>query len=107
VKNLDDTPMYLATRIGCSNQNGETDWLVETVRHLVAAGADLAIEDDNHNTALLFAADECGPRIVTLLAEGGAKVNARNGLRPDAAGLRLHERQARQRRGARSPRAPA
>jgi Ankyrin repeats (3 copies) len=79
VKNLDDTPMYLATRIGCSSQEGETDWLVETVRHLVAAGADLAIEDDNHNTALLFAADECGPRIVTLLAEGGAKVNAKNG----------------------------
>ena len=79
VRNLDDTPMYLATRIGCSNQKGETDWLVDTVRHLVEAGADLAIEDDNHNTALLFAADECGPRIVTLLAEGGAKVNARNG----------------------------
>ncbi len=79
VKNLDDTPMYLATRIGCSNQSGETDWLVDTVRHLVAAGADLAIEDDNHNTALLFAADECGPRIVTLLAEAGANVNAKNG----------------------------
>jgi hypothetical protein len=79
VKNLDDTPLYLATRIGCSNQDGETDWLVDTVRHLVAAGADLAIEDDNHNTALLFAADECGPRILTILLDAGAKPNARNG----------------------------
>ena len=79
VKNLDDTPLYLATRIGCSNQKGETDWLVDTVRHLVTAGADVTIEDDNHNTALLFAAEECGPRIIGLLVEGGAKVNARNG----------------------------
>ena len=79
VKNLDDTPLYQATRMGCGNQKGETDWLVDTVRHLVAAGADLAIEDDNHNTALLFAAEECGPRIITILLDGGAKPNARNG----------------------------
>jgi hypothetical protein len=79
VKNLDDTPLYLATRIGCSSQQGETDWLVEVVRHLIAAGADVTIEDDNHNTALLFAAEECGPRIITLLADGGARVDARNG----------------------------
>jgi len=79
VKNLDNTPLYLAVRIGCSNQDGETDWLVDTVRHLVTAGANVTIEDDNHNTALLFAAEECGPRIIALLIEGGAKVNARNG----------------------------
>src|ERR1044072_1002860 len=79
VKNLDDTPLYQATRMGCSNQKGETDWLVDTVRHLVAAGADVAIEDDNHNTALLFAAEECGPRILTILLDAGAKPNARNG----------------------------
>ena len=79
VKNLDDTPLYLATRIGCSNQDGETDWLVDTVRHLLTAGADVTIEDDNHNTALLFAAEECGPRILTLLLDGGAKPTARNG----------------------------
>lgn len=81
---LDDTPLYMATMIGCSNQEQETDWLVATVRHLVEAGADLARLDDNGNTALLHAANSCGPRIVELLVEAGAPVAARNraGLTP-------------------------
>jgi hypothetical protein len=79
VRDLHETPLYLATFIGCSTQGEETDWLVETVRHLVDAGADLTIEDDNHNTVLISAAQMCGPRIVTALVDGGAKVGARNG----------------------------
>lgn len=79
VADLTQTPLYLATFVGCSTQGEETDWLVETVRHLVEAGADLTIQDDNHNTVLTSAAQMCGPRIVTLLVEAGAKVDARNG----------------------------
>ena len=79
VTDLAETPLYHAVRLGCGNQDGETDWLVDTVRHLLAAGADVSIVDDNRNTALLFAAAECGPRIVTLLADAGAKLDARNG----------------------------
>jgi ankyrin repeat protein len=79
VRTLNETPLFLAVTTGCSSQGQETDWLVETVRHLLAAGADLTLHDDNNNTALTHAAHECGPRIVELLVAGGAKVSGRNG----------------------------
>jgi hypothetical protein len=79
VSDLHETPLYMATFIGCSTQGEETDWLVDTVRHLVKAGADLSIQDDSHNTVLISAAQMCGPRIIDVLVDGGAKVDARNG----------------------------
>ncbi len=79
VRDLTQTPLYLATFVGCSTQGEETDWLVDTVRHLVAAGADLGITDDNGNTVLTSATQMCGPRIVTVLVDGGAKLDVRNG----------------------------
>jgi len=89
VTKLGDTPLYHATRLGCSSQQGETDWMVDTVRHLVEAGANVEIKDDNSNTALIFAAHECGPRIVTLLLDHGAKVGTRNGSGLTALGFAL------------------
>lgn len=73
------TPIYHATSIGCSSQVEETDWLVETVQHLVDAGANLALKDDNNNNVLIGAAQYCGPRVIALLIDGGAEVNFRNG----------------------------
>jgi hypothetical protein len=88
-RRLEDTPLYLATRIGCSSQQGEADWVVETVRHLVAAGANVNMLDDNKNTALMFAADECGKKTVAVLLEAGAKIDARNGSGLTALGFAL------------------
>jgi hypothetical protein len=76
---LTDTPLYQATFLGCESQGAETDWLVQTVDHLVRAGADLTRTDDNRNTALLLAARACGPRVIGLLLDGGAAIDARNG----------------------------
>jgi hypothetical protein len=73
------TPLYFATAQACHSQGAETDWLVETVSLLVAAGADVNRLDDNRNTPLFHAAHYCGPRIVGVLVEGGAQVGARNG----------------------------
>jgi hypothetical protein len=73
------TPLYFATFHACHSQGAETDWLVETVQILVAAGADLARTDDNRNGPLLHAAHYCGPRIIGILVGAGAKVDARNG----------------------------
>ena len=76
---LDETPIYFATAIACHSQGADTDWLVETVKILVAAGADLSRLDDNRNTVLVSAAQYCGPRVIAALVEGGAKVGVRNG----------------------------
>ena len=73
------TPLYFATAIACHSQGAETDWLVETVRLLLAAGADIGRMDDNRNTALIHAAHYCGPRVINLLVDKGAKINQRNG----------------------------
>ena len=73
------TPLYFALALACHDQGAETDWLVETVRLLVAAGADVNRLDDNRNPPLIHAAHYCGPRIVALLADAGAAVDARNG----------------------------
>jgi hypothetical protein len=73
------TPLYFATAQACHNQGAETDWLVETVRLLIAAGADVARLDDNKNSPLMHAAQYCGPKVVALLVDSGAKVDARNG----------------------------
>jgi len=79
VADLTQTPIYFAVAQGCNSQGAETDWLVETVRLLVTAGADLARTDDNRNTVLMSAAQYCGPRIVGVLVDGGAKVAVKNG----------------------------
>lgn len=76
---MEDTPLARALLQGCTSQGEETDWLVETVRLLVAAGADPKRRDDNANSSLIHAAHWCGPRIVTLLADAGGDVNHRNG----------------------------
>jgi hypothetical protein len=76
---LTDTPIYHATFLGCQAQGQETDWLVQTVDHLVRAGADLTRVDDNSNTVLVLAARDCGPRVIARLLDGGARLDARNG----------------------------
>lgn len=73
------TPLYFALALACHDQGAETDWLVETVRLLVAVGADVNRLDDNRNPPLIHAAHYCGPRIVALLVDAGAAVGARNG----------------------------
>lgn len=79
VAELNETPIYRAVALGCNSQGAETDWLVETVRLLVAAGADLSRLDDNRNTVMISAAQYCGPRVIGALVDGGAKVDVRNG----------------------------
>ncbi|MCM2270380.1 MAG: ankyrin repeat domain-containing protein [Thermoanaerobaculia bacterium] len=73
------TPLYATLAQGCHLQGAETDWLVETVEILIAAGADVNRLDDNRNPPLIHAAHYCGPRIATLLVDAGAKIDARNG----------------------------
>jgi hypothetical protein len=73
------TPLYFALAQACHSQGADTDWLVETVRLLIAAGADVMRLDENRNTPLMHAAHYCGPKVVALLVEGGAKVDVRNG----------------------------
>jgi len=79
VADLHETPIHRAVALGCNSQGGETDWLVETVRLLVAAGADLSRLDDNRNTVMISAAQSCGPRVIGVLVDGGAKIDVRNG----------------------------
>lgn len=79
VAELHETPIYRVVALGCNSQGAETDWLVETVRLLVAAGADLSRLDDNRNTVMISAAQYCGPRVIAALVDGGAKVDVRNG----------------------------
>ena len=71
------------------SQGAETDWLVETVSLLVAAGADLTLEDDNQNTVMTQAATQCGPRVIGVLAEAGAPIDRRNGSGLSPLGLAL------------------
>ncbi|MGE0639233.1 MAG: ankyrin repeat domain-containing protein [Thermoanaerobaculia bacterium] len=74
-----ETPLYLATANACHSQGAETDWLVDTVRLLLEAGADVSRTDGNRNTPLFQAAHYCGPRIVTLLIDAGARTDLPNG----------------------------
>lgn len=74
-----ETPLYFAVSHACHAQGAETDWLVETVRLLLAAGADPKRLDDNRNSPLIHAAHYCGPRIVALLVEAGTPIDAKNG----------------------------
>ena len=62
----------------CSS-DGETPELVEVVGLLVDAGADLKRLDDNKNTPLITAAQNCGDKIVSKLVAAGADVNITNG----------------------------
>jgi hypothetical protein len=76
---LGRTPLYSAVFSGCGASSGETDALLDTVKVLLAGGADARMTGDNGNTILLSAAQMCGPRMVAALAAAGADVNARNG----------------------------
>jgi hypothetical protein len=100
------TPLYFALAQGCHSQGAETDWLVETVRLLVAAGADVNRLDDNRNPPLIHAAQYCGPKIVGLLADGGAKVDARNGSNITPLAIALIMGNLRRRRSAGGERRP-
>ena len=73
------TPLYFALALACHDQGAETDWLVETVRLLIAAGADVSRLDDNRNPPLIHAAQDRGPKVVALLVDGGARIDVRNG----------------------------
>lgn len=79
VADLNETPIYQAVGVGCHTQGAETDWLVDTVRLLATAGADLARTDGNRNTVMISAAQYCGPRVIGALVDAGAKVEVRNG----------------------------
>jgi hypothetical protein len=74
-----ETPLYAVLAQGCHLQGAETDWLVETVEILLAAGADVNRLDENRNPPLIHAAHYCGPRVAALLVDAGAQVDARNG----------------------------
>jgi hypothetical protein len=73
------TPLYFALAQACHEQGAETDWLVETVQLLVDAGADVSRLDDNRNPPLMHAAHYCGPKVVAILVDAGARVDVRNG----------------------------
>jgi hypothetical protein len=73
------TPLYSLAFSGCGAAGGENDGLVETARTLIASGANVKLTGDNGNTALISAAQMCGPRIVGALLAAGAPVNAQNG----------------------------
>ena len=73
------TPLYFAVAQACHTQGAETDWLVQTVSYLIAAGADVNRMDDNKNTPMMHAAQYCGPKIIGVLVAGGAKVDVKNG----------------------------
>jgi hypothetical protein len=73
------TPLYFAVAQACHTQGAETDWLVQTVSYLIAAGADVNRMDDNNNTPMMHAAQYCGPKIIGALVAGGAKVDLKNG----------------------------
>jgi ankyrin repeat protein len=50
------------------------------VRLLLERGADVNQQDENKNTALMFAADKCDRQTLRMLLKAVAKVNARNGM---------------------------
>lgn len=76
---LTDSALYSAVFSGCGAKQGETSELVDTVKVLLAAGADVKRKDDNGNTILMSAAQMCGPRIVAALIVAGADVKTSNG----------------------------
>jgi hypothetical protein len=73
-----EAPLHYAVAQACHSQGAETDWLVETVRLLLDAGADAKQVDDNGNSLLIHAGQYCGPRIVALLVDAGTPVGAKN-----------------------------
>lgn len=84
---LSETPLYYATSQACTSQGADTDWLLETIQHLIDAGADLTLTDDANNSALNLAAHWCGAKVVGLLADAGMEVNHRNVQGISALGL--------------------
>jgi uncharacterized protein len=76
---LEQTPLYSLAFSGCAAAAGENDALVQTAQTLVTGGANVKLTGNNGNTALISAAQMCGPRIVGALLAAGAPVNAANG----------------------------
>lgn len=85
-----DSPLNRAIS-GCSHAGGETAANVETVRVLIAGGANVKSKDENGNTPMLSAAQYCGAAIVNQLIAAGAEVNPVNktGMTPLAMALIL------------------
>lgn len=74
---VNEKPLTAAV-MGC--RDGEdNDGTLATIDALLAGGANIHHGDENQNTALIRAADQCGPKTVTRLIDAGAKVNLPNG----------------------------
>lgn len=86
---LSDSPIYFAVFSGCGGKQGENENLVNTVKVLLAAGADVKRKDDNGNNILMSAAQMCGPRIVSALIDAGAEIRVTNGSGMTPLGMAL------------------
>lgn len=75
------TPLMAAAGLGTlapTEEAGTEDEAIETVKYLLAAGADVNTVDRNGETALHGAAYKSLPRMVQLLTERGAKIDVWN-----------------------------
>ena len=68
----------LARDFAFQAEHGDEDGTLDAVQVALEAGADVTAVDETGNTALHYVADKGFPRVVELLAERGAGLNAAN-----------------------------